>query len=167
VEPVLRDSDIVSFDISAVRQPDAPAFFNSPPSGFNTEEACQLARYAGLSDRVTTFGLFEVNPKHDVLDQTSKLAAQIIWYFLDGLNNRKPEYPEEEDPNFKTFIVGHSDLDYEITFHKSLISERWWMEIPNPKQQGNVLISCSYSDYQLACEQEVPDLWWKSFQKLS
>ena len=167
VEPVLRDSDIVSFDISAIRQSDAPAHVNPSPSGFYAEEACQLSRYSGISDRVMVFGLFEVNPKHDILNQTSSLAAQIIWYFLDGFSCRNPEFPESENKNFKTFIVGHSDLDYEMTFYKSLVSERWWMEVPNPKGNSPVLVSCSYSDYQKACEQEIPDLWWKSFQKLS
>jgi formiminoglutamase len=167
VEPILRDTDIVSFDISAVRRSDSPAFYNPSSSGFTSEEACQLSRYAGLSDKVSVFGLFETNPKFDIQNQTANLAAQIIWYFIDGFSCRTPEYPESENKNFKTFIVGHSDLGYEITFYKSLISERWWMEVPNPKKNKAILISCSYTDYQAACEQEVPDLWWKSFQKLS
>ncbi|MBN1951249.1 MAG: formimidoylglutamase [Bacteroidales bacterium] len=167
VEPIMRDSDIVSFDISAVRQSDSPGFFNPSPSGLYSEEACQLAKYAGLSDRVSTLGIFEVNPKHDILHQSSSLAAQIIWYFLDGFSCRNPEYPDSEDKNFKTFIVGQNDLDHEITFYKSLVSERWWMQIPNPKQGKPIVVACSYQDYKLASEQEVPDLWWKSFQKLS
>jgi arginase family enzyme len=167
IEPILRDSDIISFDISAIRRSDAPAFVTPSPSGFYAEEACQLGRYSGLSDRIMVFGLFEVNPKYDIQDQTSILAAQIVWYFLDGYSCRNPEFPDSENKNFKTFIVGHSDLDYEMTFYKSLISERWWMEVPNPKSKKSIMISCSYSDYQKACAQEVPDLWWKSFQKLS
>ncbi len=166
-EPVLRDTDIVSFDISSIRQSEAPAFINPSPSGFYSEEACQLARYAGLSEKLTVFSLFEVNPKFDVNAQTINLAAQIIWYFLDGYSCRKMEFPNSENKNFKTFIVGHSDLDYEITFYKSNVSERWWMEVPNPKKDETVIVSCSYSDYLKASEQEVPDIWWKSFQKLS
>ncbi|MBA7529644.1 Formimidoylglutamase [subsurface metagenome] len=167
VEPILRDSDIISFDISSVRQSDAPAFYNPAPSGFFSEEACQLARYSGLSDKLSVFGLFEVNPKFDINNQTTNLASQIIWYFIDGFSCRKIEFPTSENKNFKTFIVGHSDLNYEITFYKSTVSERWWMEVPNPKKDEPILVSCSYADYQMACEQEVPDLWWKSFQKLS
>jgi arginase family enzyme len=166
-EPVLRDTDIVSFDISSVRQSEAPGFVNPSPNGFYSEEACQLSRYSGLSEKASVFGLFEVNPKYDLNAQTINLAAQIIWYFLDGYSCRKMEFPASENKNFKTFIVGHSDLDYEITFYKSTISERWWMEVPNPKNNQSVIISCSYADYQKACEQEVPDIWWKSFQKLS
>jgi len=167
VEPILRDTDVVSFDISAVRQADAPAYVNPTPSGFTAEEACQLGRYSGISDRVIVFGLFEVNPKYDLQNQTANLSSAVIWYFLDGFTCRNPEFPDSENKNFKTFIVGHSDLDYEMTFYKSLISERWWMEVPSSKNKNKVLVSCSYSDYQKACEQEVPDLWLKSFQKLS
>lgn len=167
VEPYVRDTDMVSFDISAVRQSDAPAFFNPSPSGFTSEEASQLARYSGISDMVSLFGLFEVNPKFDNRLQTANLAAQIIWYFIDGFTCRNAEIPSGENKNFKTFIVGNNDVFQEITFYKSLISERWWMEIPNPKDNKPVIISCSYSDYLAACEQEVPTLWWKSFQKLS
>jgi arginase family enzyme len=167
VEPVLRDSDIVSFDISAIRQSDSPGHFNASPSGFTAEEACQLSRYAGLSDNVSVFGVFEYNPKFDSRDQTANLAAQLIWYFIDGLSCRTREEPSEENSNFKTFIVGPSDLNYEIRFYKSLASERWWMEVPHQKSGKPVLISCSYNDYKMASEQEVPDLWWKSYQKLS
>jgi len=167
VEPILRDSDIVSFDISSIRQSDAPAFYNPSPSGFTSEEACQLARYSGIGDLVIAFGLFEMNPKFDNRSQTANLAAQIIWYFIDGLTSRNVETPSGENKNFKTFIVGSNNLDHEITFYKSLISERWWMEIPANKAQKPVIVSCSYADYLSACEQEVPNIWWKSYQKLS
>jgi formiminoglutamase len=167
VEPILRDSDIVSFDISSVRRSDGPAFYNPSTSGFTSEEACQLARYSGISDRVSVFGLFEINPKYDIQNHTANLAAQVVWYFLDGFSCRSAEIPESENTSFKTFIVGHSDLGYEITFYKSLLSDRWWMEVPNPKKADPIIISCSYDDYQTACRQEVPDIWWKSFQKLS
>jgi formiminoglutamase len=167
VEPIFRDADIVSFDISSIRHADAPGFINPSPNGFYAEEACQLARYAGLSDMVTVFGLFEVNPKFDSRQQTANLAAQMIWHFLDGFTCRNIEFPSSENKSFKTFIVGNSDLDYEITFYKSNKSDRWWMEVPNPKTNKPIIISCSYADYLTACEQEVPNIWWKSFQKLS
>lgn len=167
VEPIFRDADLVSFDISSIRQADAPAFFNPSPNGFYAEEACQLARYSGMSDLISFFGLFEVNPKFDNRQQTANLAAQMIWHFLDGFSARMTEIPSSENKSFKTFIVGNSDLDYEITFYKSTKSDRWWMEVPNPKTKTPVIISCSYADYLTACEQEVPNIWWKSFQKLS
>ncbi|MBN2349477.1 MAG: formimidoylglutamase [Bacteroidales bacterium] len=164
-EPILRDTDIVSFDISAIKQSDAPAHQFPSPNGLFADEACQIARYAGISDHITNFGLYEVNPKFDLNNQTHHLAAQVIWYFIDGISARKTEFPSSENTDFKTFIVGHENMDYEIMFYKSLVSGRWWMEIPLQNQK-NKIISCSPEDYQLACKHEIPDLWWKSYQKL-
>jgi formiminoglutamase len=167
IEPVLRDSDMISFDVSCIRQSDAPGHFRPTPSGFYSEEACQIARYAGTGDLVRLFGLFEVNPRLDINNHTSALAAQMIWHFIDGVECRVVEIPHSEDTNFKTFIVGHTDLDYDMTFYKSMNTERWWLEIPNIKGGDPVIISCSYDDYQTACNHEVPNIWWKNFQKLS
>lgn len=166
IEPVLRDVDLVSFDISSIRQADAPGQLRPSPNGFQAEEACQITRYSGLSDSLRIFGLFEINPKYDNRQTTSLLASQLIWYFIDGFAYRNPEFPDGEDQNFKTFIIGHNDLDYEMRFFKSTKTQRWWMEVPDVKNSGNVIISCSYEDYQSACNQEVPDLWWKTYQKL-
>ncbi|MBN2857059.1 MAG: arginase family protein, partial [Candidatus Delongbacteria bacterium] len=48
-EPLFRDSDVAVFDISAVRQSDAPGTISPSPNGFYGEEICLLARYAGIS----------------------------------------------------------------------------------------------------------------------
>lgn len=165
-EPFLRDSDLVSIDIGCIRQSDAPGHFRPTPNGFYAEEACQISRYAGLGDQVRTFGIFETNPKLDINRLTSALAAQMIWHFIDGVENRFTEKPNSEDSNFKTFIVGHDDLDHDMVFFKSMVTERWWLEIPNSKGDVPVKISCSQDDYQAACNHEVPNIWWKNFQKL-
>lgn len=165
-EPFIRDSDIVSIDMGSIRQSDAPGHFRATPNGFYAEEACLFSRYAGLGDQVRTFGIFETNPKFDNNNLTASLAAQMIWHFFDGVENRCVETPHEEDTNFKTFIVGHNDLDHDMIFYKSMITERWWLNIPNSKTLQNVVVSCSEDDYQAACNHEVPDVWWKNFQKL-
>jgi arginase family enzyme len=166
VEPMLRDSDLVSFDIGCIRQSDAPGHFRPTPNGFYAEEACQVARYAGTADMVSVFGLFEINSRLDSNNHTAALGAQMIWHFIDGADCRTVETPSSEDPNFKTFIVGHNDLDYDMTFHKSMKSERWWLEIPYAIEEDPVIIACSHDDYLTACNHEVPDIWWKNFQKL-
>lgn len=165
-EPLLRDTDIVSFDISCIRQSDAPGNFKPVPNGFYSEEACQISRYAGTADLVRTFGVFETNPKHDMNNQTSALVAQMIWHFIDGVEFRSIEQPSAENANFKTFIVGHTDLDYEMTFYKSMVTQRWWLEIPSTKNSEPAIISCSQDDYDSACNHEVPNIWWKNFHKL-
>ena len=77
-EPLFRDSDVAIFDISSVRQSDAPGSIAPSPNGFYGEEICLLARYAGISDNLKIFGLFDLNPDLDIRNQTAGLAAQII-----------------------------------------------------------------------------------------
>jgi len=93
VEPLVRNADLFSFDMSAIRQSDAPGNANATPNGFYGEEACQIARYAGMSDKITSAGFFELNPALDRNGQTAHLLAQQIWYFIDGFYHRQEDHP--------------------------------------------------------------------------
>ncbi len=64
MEPVIRNSNLFSFDISAIANSFAPANLVSP-NGFSGEEACILMRYAGLSPNVNTVGIYGFNPEKD------------------------------------------------------------------------------------------------------
>lgn len=166
-EPVLRDADILSIDISAVKQAEAPAFYNPSANGFYGEELCQLSRYAGLSDRLSSFGIYNVNPKFDVNNQTVNLCAQIIWYFIDGVSQRQKDYPERNLKNYTKFIVNFDNKEQNIVFYRNLNNDRWWMVIPNPKKQSSgKIVACSYKDYKLACTQELPERWIRNVQKM-
>ena len=172
VEPIVRNADILSFDISAIRQADAPGNQNAAPNGFYGEEACQIVRYAGMSDKLSSIGFYEINPSLDRNNQTSHLAAQMIWYFIDGYYNRKRDFPVGDKSEYLKYRVVLKDNEHEIVFYKSNKSDRWWMEVPYPVNQKikygrHYLVPCSYSDYQIACNDEMPDRWWKTFQKLS
>jgi arginase family enzyme len=167
MEPVMRDATMISLDVCAIRQSDAPGHFSATPNGFYGEEICTLAMYAGLSDKLSTFGIFEINPDYDINDQTSHLAAQAIWYFLDGFSKKKSEYPREKSREFKEYIVHLNEIDQDLIFYKSNETNRWWIKSPviKPKPDSPVFISCSYEDYQKASKQEIPDRWWKAYQK--
>lgn len=172
IEPVIRNADLVSFDISCVRRADAPGCGFASPNGFSGDEACQLARYAGISDKCTSFGIFEVNPLKDPEGNTSHLAAQMIWCFVDGYYNRKKDFPFGTKDDYTRYRVFLKDQNHEIIFFKSNRSDRWWMEVPYPPNQKirferHALVPCTYSDYELACAEEMPDRWWQTFQKLS
>jgi formiminoglutamase len=166
-EPVLRDAHLVSFDIGAIRQSDAPATYYASPNGLYAEDACQLARYSGLSDRVSCFGIFETNPSFDSHNQTAHLAAQMTWYFIEGFSQRKAEQPSSGNSDFKVFIINHEDMEHELTFYKSLVTNRWWMEIPEIKTGKSFLMACTQEEYQLASNHEIPDLWWRTFQRIN
>ena len=171
-EPIIRQADMLSFDISAIKHSDAPAHPFPSPNGFYAEEACQMMRYAGMNDKLSSIGLYEINPKFDDHGKTAHLAAQMIWCFLEGFYNRKNDFPNRTSPDYTRFHVILEDEKHEINFYKSKKSDRWWMEIPYPphkdlKFERHTLIPCSYKDYELAVNNEIPDRWWQTYQKLS
>lgn len=170
-EPIIRNADFVSFDISSVRQSEAPANKNASPNGFYGEQACQLARYAGMSDKLTSVGFYEVNPELDINNQTVHSVAQMIWYFIEGVNSRKNDFPIGSRTNYTKYLVTILDGKHDLIFYKSDKSDRWWMDIPYPihskiKYERHLLVPCSYKDYQTATNNEMPDKWWQTFQKL-
>jgi len=168
VEPILRDADIVSIDIGAIRQSEAPANNNCSPNGFYGEEICAISRYAGISDKVSSFGVYEYNSKFDLNNQTAHLIAQMIWYFIEGVNFRAKDYPYCTKESYQKFIVLMED-DEPINFYKSDKSGRWWMEINisvNNKYKRHALIPCTYQDYVHATEQQIPERWYKALRKL-
>ncbi len=171
VEPIVRNADMLSFDITAIRQSDAPGNANVTPNGFYGEEACQIVRYAGLSDKLSSIGFYELNPGHDRNGQSAHLVAQMIWYFIDGFYNRAHDFPFREEEDYIRYRVNISDHKEELVFYKSKKTDRWWMEIPLPMEQRikyerHYLVPCSYSDYQTACSNNIPDRWWMVYQKL-
>ncbi|WBX71764.1 formimidoylglutamase [Tenacibaculum retecalamus] len=168
VEPILRDADLVSIDIGCVRQSEAPANNNASPNGFYGEDICAIARYAGISDKVTSFGVYEYNHRLDSNNQTASLIAQMIWYFIEGVNARAKDYPFVTKENYQKFTVLLSDDD-PINFYKSDKSGRWWMEInliTNNKHKRHALIPCNYKDYEQALKRKMPNRWFKAQQKL-
>ena len=171
VEPYIRNADMVSFDISAIRMSDAPGNAYALPNGFYGEEACQIARYAGISDKLTSVGFYDYNPKFDNRKQTASLISQIIWYFIDGYYNRKNDFPHIQKDEYYKYRVASKDNKPEIVFFKSKKSDRWWMEVPCPTEvnknyQRHYLVPCSYNDYLSALKDEMPDRWWQVYQKL-
>ena len=167
-EPLFRDSDVTIFDISAVRQSDAPGTISPSANGFYGEEICLLSRYAGISDKLTVFGLFEVNPDFDVRNQTSGLAAQILWFFLEGFSQKQYETPalsKSDSGRFIKFHVRVTDLVDDLIFIKSILTDRWWIELPSENDQI-LYIACSHEDYLKANRNEVPDRWVQAAERV-
>lgn len=167
-EPIFRDANVFSFDFNAIRFQDAPGQSFASPNGLYSEEACQLARYAGTSDAMNVAGFFNLIPDKDLSGNSSKLMAHIVWHFIEGFVSRKPEDPTDDSDNFQQFIVDMSDMDMTIGFFQSRLSGRWWMEIADFEQRGRGLyvVPCDEDDYQKASHGEIPDRWWKNMRKL-
>ncbi len=167
VEPTFRDSDFVSFDLGAIRYSDCPGNIFPSPNGLYAEEACQLSRFSGLSDKTCCFGIFEHNP--DTSSQSAHLSAQLVWHFIEAYSQRKGETPYN-NVDFKKFIVDSNTPGIEMVFNKSLLSDNWWMEIPTSYTDlfpsGKVVVACSYNDYIMASKQELPEKWIRIYNKI-
>lgn len=163
-EPVFRDADVVSLDLNSVKSSDSGNFAVFNPNGFTGKEICSLSRYAGISDKVSSFGVFN----HNNSSQEAVIVAQIIWYFIEGYHYRSNEYPFGSRENYLKFIVPLEEED--LVFYKSDKTDRWWIEIPfvsstSNKLKKNTLLPCSYEEYLTACNQEMPERWWKAQRK--
>lgn len=165
-EPMIRMADMLSIDISAIRRSDAPAQSNPFHFGLTGEEAAQLSWYAGLNDKLTSFGIYGYYADLDRDSQTAEVISVMIWYFMEGFYYRKGEFPLRENFYVK-YIVPFEKEKTELTFYKSLLSERWWVEIPhyqNDKKniKRKILVPCSYHDYEEAGAGNLPDRWLKA-----
>lgn len=167
IEPAFRDSDLVSFDLSAIRNSDCQGNIFPSPNGLYAEEACQLSRYAGLSDKTCCFGIFELNAEN--FPPSAHLSAQLVWHFVEAYSQRKPERPAING-DFKKFIVESPTPEIEMVFYKSLISDNWWMEVPTSLEtissNKNIIVSCSHGDYISASKHEIPEKWLRIYNKL-
>jgi arginase family enzyme len=170
-EPIIRNASMMSIDIGAIRSSDAMGNANATPNGFYGEEACQIARYAGFNDKLSSIGFYEFNPAYDSNGQTATLLAQMIWYFIDGFYNRKKDFPMNPKSQYLVYKTSLKHDDHEVIFVKSKKSDRWWLQVPYPdngsKNERFHLVPCLYEDYKTAVAGEMPDLWWRTFQKLN
>ncbi len=170
-EPIIRNADMIAFSASSIAQSDAPANVRTSPNGFSGEQACQLARYAGISDKLSSVGFYDVNTSIDDKGQTAHLFAQMIWYFIEGFYSRKGDFPKCNKQEYLKYTVTLNEGDQELTFYKSPKTDRWWMDVPyyhqmKTKYQRHLMLPCTYEDYKSACENEMPERWFKTFQKL-
>jgi hypothetical protein len=157
MEPVIRNSDLFSFDISAIQHSHAPAN-RLTPNGFNGEEACTLMQYAGMSQNVTTIGIYGYLPHFDEHNLTAKQISHMLWYLMDGIYKGKNESELEQRDNFNEFRMAFAEI--ETTFLQSKRTGRWWMEAPDGR-----MIACSHYDYMIASANDIPERWLRAAER--
>lgn len=163
-EPSFRDSNIAGLDMKSINW-QASGHSLGPPNGIDARTICALARYAGISDRMEIFGVFELLNTA----VSHQLLAQIIWYFIEGFSSRFDEYPVLTSSGFTRYTVALSDM--EMVFYQSDKSNRWWIEIINQsylnnKNKTTALLPCTHEDYLDACNDKIPDKWWKATKRI-
>ncbi len=154
LEPILRDVQILNIDLNAMRTSDAPNITNTIPSGLNAEELCQILKYTGSSDHLNSvFFNFQINSLH--FEEEANLIAESIWYLFEGRNMKITDHPSKSK-DISTFIVHSTELDEDLLFVKHNQSGKWWLEFIS-EDVSRVYLSCSYEEYQLAINDEVPE----------
>jgi formiminoglutamase len=165
-EPVLRDSNFVNISLNSVKYSDSPASISTSPNGLSGDEVCQLAFYAGYGNRLNIFSVYDFNPVLDNRNISAMLMAQVIWHFLEGLAVRVIEDPAIFEEGFSKYHIHLNISNQNIAFYQSNLTNRWWMEIEFEKPKRAILLSCSEKDYNIACQQEIPDRAWKLMNRL-
>ncbi len=163
-EPVLRNANMVSLDVRSIKASEISTTAQFSPNGFTGREICAIARYAGLGDKMNVFGIYEM----DNNVQSHQLVAQIIWYFMEGVNYRILETPYSKTDDFTKYMVPCETE--QLVFYKSLLTERWWVEVPSiytshTKPYTTALLPCTEQDYLDACDQDIPERWFKAYKK--
>ena len=158
MEPPIRNSHLFSFDIAAIQNAHAPAN-RLTPNGFTGEEACTLMQYAGMSQNVSSIGIYGYNPDLDTHNLTAKQISHLLWYIMDGIHKGKQESSLEERDNFFEFTMAFAEV--ETVFLQSKKTGRWWMQINNDK-----FVACSKLDYLIACNNEMPERWLRAMERM-
>lgn len=166
VEPIFRNAHLVTLDVNAIKSTALSYKDSQSPNGFDSREICAIARYAGISNTVQSFSIFEASKT--VCKSGAMLIAQVLWYFIEGVNFRQKDDNFNDEKCFKTYKVPVQDEI--LTFKKSTKTGRWWIELPifsnvNNKLKNHTLLPCTYDEYVNATEQKIPERWYKARRK--
>ena len=170
MEPIIRNGDMMTIDVSAIKSSYCPGSANRLVYGLTGEEACQLSWYAGINDKLSSLGIYEYDPGYDSEDrQSAFVISTMIWYFIEGFYHRKNESVFRSN-DYLVYEVATGLEPESIRFYKSKLSEKWWMEVPHPSDQRiakrNSIVPCSYKDYETATKGELPERWISTQAKM-
>jgi formiminoglutamase len=163
VEPLLRQADIFEFDLRAIRYSDFKSSTDCLPNGFFNHEACAIAKYAGISNTISTYLINQLNLNENS-SSDAKQVSQMLWYILDGINNRFNDIPQLNNKNF-TIYKCHAHSGEDMLFLYSELTGRWWMQIPQmgkPKKTALKFIGCTEEDHRVAEQGEIPEKWFRA-----
>lgn len=162
VEPILRQADIFEFSLNSIKYTDFTSSNKPLPSGLLNQEACGVCRYAGVSNSIGVFLLNHFTLNNNATD--SMQIAQMVWYILDGIDNRFNDHPQLNNRNFTVYKC-HANSGEDMLFLYSELTGRWWMQVPvlnKKKKTAAKFIGCRESDYEIAKQGEVPELWYRA-----
>ena len=157
MEPVVRSSHFLSFDICAIANAFAPASTLSP-NGLTGVEACKLMQYAGMSATVETVGIYGFDASKDRDGLTAMQIAHMLWYYVDGFQKQLHEADLDDRNSFNEYYTVCAEVD--TLFIQSKRTGRWWMQMPD-----KTFAACTYADYYAASHNELPERWLRSQER--
>ena len=157
MEPPIRNSHLLSFDVAAIQHAHAPAN-RLTPNGFTGEEACTLMQYAGMSSNISSIGIYGYNPSLDSHNLTAKQISHLLWYIMDGIHKGKQEALLENRDDFYEFTMAFAEI--ETVFLQSKKTGRWWIQLHDGQ-----FVACSIRDYQIACNNKIPERWLRAMER--
>lgn len=160
MEPVIRNTDILTVDLNALRASEAPFNPKASPNGLFADELCQLLKYAGMATQLSSVGIYNLYEDNDINDTGAQTIAQAVWYFVDGYRVRMLEQPFQTPGEFEIYHTNVEDTN--ISFYKSKRTLRWWMQMPD-----NSMLPCTKNDYKTAGSNEFPERWFREQERLS
>ena len=164
VEPVLRNVDTLLFNMDSIRYSEVPGIKNTTPSGLTSEEACQIMKYTGLNNELNILNFIGFEPKYDFHNQGAMLISQLIWYYIEGVDQQIMENISDKQ-SMISIVVDLNDYNMSLNFIQSKKTGRWWVEIPNPEEKNtSYFIACSEEDYNKATRNELSN---RIFNELS
>ncbi|MFA6335439.1 MAG: hypothetical protein WCX48_07775 [Bacteroidales bacterium] len=168
-EPHIRSSHYLFLDMRSVRASDFPESLTKSPNGLYAEEICQLARYIGMGQNLKTTYIYGYPSNCKPNSTSNQLLAEVLWHMFEALSSNiyeDPGNPETEEL-FLRKIVSMGKEGQDLAFVTSSSTGRWWMEIPEVKNNNNQYVACSYSDYMTAYSGEIPLRWLFFYQKIN
>ncbi len=168
-EPILRTKEHIFIDLSSVRSSDFPDNTTHSPNGLYAEEICQIARYAGMGQKVKNIYIYGYPSTLKPNAVTTELIAEVFWHTAGALSSSIDEDPgnNTKEDLFLKKIVSMGEEGQDIVFVTSRSTGRWWMEVSEVKTANIQYIPCSYQDYITACSGEIPLRWLFFFQKIN
>lgn len=166
IEPMVRNADLTAFSLASIRAADAPAQVYKNPNGLLAAEACKIMRYITMSDQISSLCIHSFDSTASDQAQTANMIAQLIWFAVEGFFARTQELPVDKK-ELRAYVVDNKTLGVPIAFYKSSKSDRWWFEIPKALHPKHQLLACSYRDYQIACDGDLPDRILNAINRLT
>lgn len=144
-EVILRESRNVVFDLNVIRHADLPGDHGSSSNGLYMEEACQLMKYIGASNHLTSLEITSINFNNLAESKYYDAIATLLWYYIEGTSFKSDK--DEALSEKKEYVVYPEGVDTPIHFFNENQSNRWWCSVT---ESADDLIACSPADYENA-----------------